>query len=364
MPWTRKRSSLAIAALLALCAATAPAGAVDAAKPAPCTGMFATDAAGDAITPGGISGTEGEGQPNMDLTGFFFNYRADKDGKTVLTANMVLKNLDKTVPDPYVVSGGINYYFHWSSGGESRFVKAENPSGDTITYGYGTVNEEGVYTTDGETTGAFFDGPDGVVQIDVPAEWNGKPGEKLEKVLAVVDTIEGQDDFFGFNNHADSAGHAAEEDASVTTPNGQSDYTVTVCPAGAAPPAGGETPPPSGGTTPPPSGGGSTPAPAAAAGPLELKVPKTLGSAKKAKKKKSLVFKVTAREAIANLKIALKPAKGPAVAQATIKSLKAGTSKIKLKASKKLKKGKYLFAAQVEVNGQVRSMSVRVAVKK
>ena len=371
MPWTRKRFSLAFAALLALCAATAPAGAVDAAKPAPCAGLFATDSASDAVTPGGITGSEDAAQPNMEITGFFFNHGPDKDGKPATTANIVLKNLDKAVPDPYVISGGLNYYFHWVSGGESRFVKAENPSGDAITYGYGTVNDEGVYTTVGETTGAFFEGADGVVQIDVPADFNGKPGDKLEKVIAVVDTIEGQDDFFGVNNHADTAGHPSEEDAAVTPPNGEKDYTVTECPAGGAPPAGGgggTTPPPTGGgggTTPPPTGGGGgTTPPPATSGPLELKVPKSLGSAKKAKKKKKLSFKVTAPDAITNLKIAIKPKKGPAVAQATIKSLPGGTSTIKLKVTKKLKKGKYLFAAQGEVNGAVRSMTAKVTVKK
>jgi hypothetical protein len=342
-------------------AAGAPAGAADAAKPTPCNGVFAVDPAGDAeydangTPPGGAT----PGQPNMDITSFFLNHKAGADGKPVLTANIVLKNLDMTQPEGqgFGTTGGLYYYAYWTYNDEVRFVKAY-PDGDQLVYGFGTVDpDSGVYTTDGETKGAAFMGPDGIVQIDIPEEAGGKVGEKLGGLLATTETIEGQDDFFGINHHADWTPTADGDDASISSPNGK-DYTVEACP----PETGGT---PTGGGT----GGGTTaPAPAAPSGPttLPLKSASTLGSAKKAKKKKSLRFKVTAGEAITNLRIALKDRAGkkPAFAQASIASLKKGTSYVKLKVTRKLKAGKYRLDATGFVNGQGSSVSQKVTVKK
>jgi hypothetical protein len=350
---------LALVGLFALLGLPGPAGAVDAAKPSSCTGApFATDPANDGIVNGGITGTEAPAPPNMEITAFFFNYGPDKTGKPVLTANLQVKNLDKTVPDPYLVNGGIYYYFHWASGGESRFVKAAN-DGTDITYGYGTVDSNGIYTTDGETTGNFFEGPDGIVQIDVPEALNGKPGEKLEKVIAVVDTIEGSDDFFGFNNHGDTAG-SGDDDGDVVEPNGLLDYTVTPCPAGAAPPSGtpGPTPTPGGGTTSPPASSGPE--------SLPLKVPSSLGSAKRAKKKKGvLAFRATASEPITKLTFRLTPQgkASPVLGKASVASLKKGTSTIKLKVSKRLKKGIYALTVQGTSGGKKLGLVQKVTVK-
>ena len=127
------------------------------------------------------------------------------------------------------------------------------------------------------------------------------------------------------------------------------------------PPSGGPTPPPSGGPTPPPSGG-PTP-PAQAGGPLPFKVPGTLGSAKKAKKKKSLSFKGTATEDITNLSISLVDKKKKVVGKTTIASFPKGSKTIKLKV-KKLKAGKYSLITSGTVGGQNRVQSQAVKIKK
>lgn len=148
-------------------------------------------------------------------------------------------------------------------------------------------------------------------------------------------------------------------------------YKGNVKVTGATGGGGGATPPPSsggGGETPPPSSGGggetppASPAPAQA-GPLPIKFPGSLGSAKKAKKKKSLSFKATASEAISNLSISLVDKKKKVVGKTTVASFPKGSKTVKLKV-KKLKAGKYTLITSGTVNGQNRVNSQAVKVKK
>lgn len=346
-------------ACLALLAA--PGGA-QAAAPAPCNGYFATDKTGDAIIGEDSAGIDGEapGTPNMDLTGVFLNFR---DGK--LTVNFQVVDLNKTIPEHTSTTGGIYYYAYFNdAAGDPKFVKAQlNPDGN-VTYHFGSVVVVPflftAYVTDGDTTGSFDEGPNGVVSVVVPEDMGGTAGGKLGGLFGVIDTIEGEDDFSGINHHADS--HLEEPDPGA--PNG-TDYTVVECPAGeapapAAPPTPTEpgSPPPSGGSAP--SGGGSGPAKPTSLG---IKFPASLGSAKKARKKKGLVFKVTAEKAVRNLRLAVKTAKGKTIASAKIASLKAGRSKIKLK-GKKLKAGKYTLIAAGSVDGTALNSVHKVRIKK
>ena len=131
---------------------------------------------------------------------------------------------------------------------------------------------------------------------------------------------------------------------------------------------GGTTPPPppdGGGTTPPPTGGGDTgsPAPAPEAGPLPFKVPSTLGSAKKVKKKKALTFKATASEAIDNLRVSLVDSKKKVVARTSVASFPKGSKTLKLKV-RRLKAGRYSLVSEGDVNGQHRVQSQAVRIKK
>lgn len=144
--------------------------------------------------------------------------------------------------------------------------------------------------------------------------------------------------------------------------NPDASYKGNVKVTGATPVAG-TTPPPSGGATPP-SGGGNTPAPPPGSGPaaLPLKLPASLGSARKASRRKSLSFKATAGQDITNLTITLLNSKKKAVAKTRIASFPKGSKTVKLKV-RKLKAGSYQLAAEGTVNGQrqgiVRAVKIR-----
>jgi hypothetical protein len=353
----------ALAALLALPALRAHA--VDAAAPTPCGGTpLLTDPAGDQVyDPSGLNRTSGPGTKktpdNTDLRSVFFNYRADKDGNPVLTANLQVANLTTTLPSSSDSQGGIYYYAHWSFGGQSVFVKAVNaPSG--ISYSYGHLDDSSMafitYSTDGPTKGAFFEGPNGIVQIDVPKALGGELGKKLGGALGVVDYIQGADDNGGVNVHVDVAPGTA---ASVTpqTPNGKT-YTVVDCATAAL--------------TPPAAGGGAGGGPAGGASKLKALLPFkasiVIGSARKANRKRTLRFKVRATKKITGLRVQLKRAsgKGKVLATGTLKSIKGiATLKMKLaKGAKLKKKTKYALVATGTVDGERLSAGQRVKVKK
>ena len=369
MPWTRKRAPLLLSLIALGVVMAVPAGA---AAPTPCNGIFLTDAPDDGVfNPGGqadlVGATDGPAPENLEVLNTYVNSTGGQ-----VTMNITLKNLTRDVPQGISSTGGNWYYGYFVYQDRVRFVRAANTGSGDITYAYGYVTSGdyggddigGIYQTEGDTTGTFTEGPNGVVSIVIPPAIGGKNGETLGSLGGSAETIEGEDDFFGINHQADTA----PDDYSITSPaeDGKS-LTVTECPAsggGAAPTpdpgTGGGTP-----TPPPSSGGGSTPPPAAAPASLPLKAASTLGSAKKAKKKKSLIFKVKAGKPITKLKLALRPAKGGApVGKATIKSLKQGSSKIKLKVTKKLKAGKYVLVANGVVDGRTLGSTQSVKVKK
>ena len=125
--------------------------------------------------------------------------------------------------------------------------------------------------------------------------------------------------------------------------------------AGGTTPPPGTTAPPPGGTTPPPSGGGFA--------TLPFKAPGTIGSAKKAKKKKSISFKATAQADISNLVVGLLNRNKKVIATAKVASFPKGTATIRLKV-RKLKKGSYTLASQGTVNGQTLKTAQAVKIKK
>jgi hypothetical protein len=368
MPWTRLLLRLGLVA--ALVVPVAAARAADP-KPEPCAGIFTTDPADDAVySPGGsadvVGGLEDKAPDQLEVLNTFLNYKAGADGKKALTINITIKNLTRDVPTGLSSTGGNWYYGYFLYKDRVRYVRAANTGSGDITYAYGYVTSSthggdqagGVYQKEGDTTGSFSEGPNGVVSIVIPEAIGGKAGETLGSVGGSAETIEGQDDFVGVNHQADTA----PDKYSITDPAADlPGYTVAECSGSGAP---APTPAPGGGTTTPPTSGGGTTPPAAGPEALPFKAASSLGSAKKAKKKKSLSFKVTAGKAITNLKLALKPAKGGvAVGSATIKSLKAGTSTIKLKV-KKLKAGKYVLAANGTVDGKTMGTTQAVTVKK
>jgi hypothetical protein len=215
---------------LALTALTLALAAPASAAPAPCGDPLVFDDSGDQFfEPTGLGSLNAQfnklGHPagdNSDITGLFFT--TDATTGTV-DANIAVTDLNKTLPAQTDSQGGIYYYVVYVYDGATRFVKATNTDGATIKYAYGTIDDNGVYTTDGDTTGNFFEGPGGVVQIRVPDSVGGKSGETLGAAEATVDYIQGLDDNVGLNNHVDEA----PDGASVTTPAGET-YTAAPCP--------------------------------------------------------------------------------------------------------------------------------------
>jgi hypothetical protein len=162
---------------------------------------------------------------------------------------------------------------------------------------------------------------------------------------------------------------------------GGASYKGTVAITGATPAPGGSDPGTGGGSggstpppppPPPPAQPAPAPAPAPAFSTLPFKAAATLGSAKKAKKKPSLIFSATAGETITGLTVQLlsgKPGtKQKVVGTAKVATFNKGTGKVTLKMSKKvakkLKKGSYTLASRGTVNGQALQVTQAVKIKK
>jgi hypothetical protein len=258
MPWTRNRFPLLLG-LLTLGALAVPAGAADPA-PAPCNGLHQTDAADDGVyNPAGTAdllGLADEQAPEqLEVLNTFVN---SKGGQ--VTFNITLKNLTRDVPQGVGSTGGNWYYGYWLYQDRIRFVRAANTGSGDITYKYGYVTSEnaayggddlgGVYQSEGDTTGTFTEGPNGVVSIVIPPVIGGKNGETLKSLAGSAETIEGQDDFAGFNHQAD----IAPDEYSISDPTEDAkSATVTECPATGGGPAPTPDPGTGGGTTPPPA---------------------------------------------------------------------------------------------------------------
>jgi len=368
------RLSLALAAIFAA-ALAAPAYAVDATAPAPCAGVLSEDPAGDSVMkPGSLIGSsqgQAKGPDNSDVRNVFFNYRPGKDGKPVLTANIQVTNLDKKIPSQQYSTGGLAWYVYYTYKNEWRFLRAHNQTGSSVTYGYGHITQgeaSGVFVTDGSMPGAFFEGPNGIVQMDVPEAVGGKVGEELGGVVGSVDGFSGgPDDVSGFNNHFDTA----PDEADITPPSGPA-YQVTACPSGApksapnAPPA---TPgpfssdrPTTGPAAPPASGGGQQ-----GGGGTQTSSPNTplltfqrnIGSAKKGKRGKRIRVGVAAAKPVTALKVQLRDRRGKVVARGALSKL-TGSTRVWLKFRQNLKAGKYTIVASAKVDG--RTQTVRQAV--
>jgi hypothetical protein len=345
---TRTLAGALVAGLLMVVLTTLPggAGAQAGATPTPCTGEpLLTDKAGDATvdptSPLGLASDDG--LPNQDVKSFFFNY---KDG--VLTANIQVANLNTDVPPFQDSQGGEWNYVIYTDGDTRRFVRAVNDGSGTITYAYGNITTSGpltgLYNTDGDTKGKYFEGPDGIIQIEIPAEAGAKAGASLKNVVVTMDDIQGINDQAGFNNHAD----VAPDDGDVLTTTGGIEYVVTPCP-----------------TTPTSTTPGTGTIPGTTTTELPLKVTKVLDGAKKAKKKKALRVTVNATDTITSLSLSLKgkSGTGKTYASAKVASL-SGTATLKLKLKAKLKAGSYSLVAKGSVNGTKLSKKLSVKVKK
>src|SRR3954468_23976390 len=145
----------AIAALVA-----GPAGAADPTPTFSGCGKAVKDPAGDATEQAGTAPDQ------VALTGAFVN--ADQS-----TVNLIVKNLDGTVPPPY---SSITYDATYDTADGSLFVRAFLDFAGMVTFEYGHLDTSAPlkrYQRDGAAPGKLFTGENGVVQVTVPPEAGG-----------------------------------------------------------------------------------------------------------------------------------------------------------------------------------------------
>jgi hypothetical protein len=324
----------AAAATVALAAAST-AGAVDETKPSEsCYGKYFTDKAGD--NKRGHPGFAGEdGTENLDLIDGFFKYNAaDKE----TTVNIHVKNLTKDVPEG---STSVQWQTEWTgSSGALTWVRAVTDFSGLVTYDYGGQEPTPATTFNvrqGATEGAFFEGPDGIVQIVIPAEL--EPAGTTLKGL-VTHAYEPVQAVPGAAPTPVKGGQLYEQDIAT----GKNFTIGAPCPA----------------TTPAaPAPSTATPAPTVvqtSEGPLPVKV-----LTRKTKRAKKLTIKLKSSEAVTN--IAAQLVKGKKVVGKGSLSKLDGAGKIKLKA-KGLEKGTYrLDLAGTDSKGARRFTAAKLKVR-
>lgn len=313
-----------LAGLAAAGGLLAPGALGQGAKPQPgCAGLY-SDRKGDAE------------YSNLDLTGFWFKTEGGK-----ATANLRVANLDRSMPDE---ATAVNWYVLWKVDDVQHFVQAqiELPSSEP-TFSYGTVVETPngyLRQSDGDTPGQFIEGPDGVISMEIPEDVGGATGTNLRATLAdtkysigipgVVSSLRPVDDATG------------------------KPYVVGACEA--APPPAPEAAPPAAPPAPNSSSGREV-----AAGRLDASVSRKVPRARKVKR--SLTLTLRSRRGISGVDAALyqgATGKKKVVGKGRLASAR-GKKKLRLKLSKKLRKGAYtLYLVGRNADGTVADKTVKL----
>ena len=332
-----------VAALAAGIISAAPAGAVDDTKPSPaCWGLAFTDKKGDQASQ--APGAQEAPRENLDMTGGFYKYDKAK-GEEAATFNLQIANLSTDIPPG---ATAISWYVSAGAAAGDTWVRALTDFTGIVSYEYGHYEIVGPQTQsvrDGSTQGAFFEGADGVIQIVLPADADGKPGT-VHKTKTVT-AYEARQVLPGASPTPAKGGLLYEVDVAATKQN----WTVgEPCPA-TAPAA----PAPSTQSTTT-----TTQSLNAGAAPLPVKVSST--KFKAAKVRKSMALKLSSTETITNLGAQLK--KGSKVVGKGKLAKLAGKGTLKLKISKKLKKGKYVLdLAGTDSSGARRFTVAKITVR-
>jgi hypothetical protein len=333
---------LSIAALVG----AGPATALDDAKPTHTCGLFVKDGDKDAAEPNAAPNTDPH-HDNMEIKGFFMKHEPAK-GAEATTLNIVIKDLTKELPTG---NTAINWSMKYVSGDTQYFVRAivDYSGGEAFEWGEyvatgAPTGVSGTFQYRGATPGKFFEGPDGVIQIVIPQDIGGKAGTELKSLEVSSNTGKS---VVPVAATTPSRGVAYENDAATT-----GKWVVAECAAGAgAAPA-----------APVASGPTAAPAqPSATTGPAAL--PVKLATAKvKAPKKKALALRLTSTERITAVTAQLRAKKGT-VGKGKLAAID-GKATLKLKLSKKLKKGKYtLDLVGTDAAGRQRSTSAALTVR-
>lgn len=296
-------------------------------KPASCGDELAfKDPANDrGTTDGNVQGAGVATTDSSEILRGFLKYDAAK-GADALTYNVVVKDLKAEVPTGATSLSWVSYYR--TPDDTLHFVRAIADFTGAIVYEYGnfTPNPLGLVLSglslyEGDTTGKLFEGPEGVVQIVIPAA-HAPVGTKLATLYST--TTQGRTLPTAFPPQV-SRGlsvivDTAPDDAPETAPG-----TYTVAPCAVVPVV-------------PGPGSVGTPTGSAPTLPITL-VTKSAKAAKKKSKSKTLSLKLKSSEQITN--IAAQLLKGKKVAGTGKLAKLNGTGTLKLKLKGKLKKGSY-----------------------
>jgi hypothetical protein len=307
----RKLAVLASAAALAAAALTGSAGAQDA-KPTPsgCFGGTITDDTGDQAPFGA----------NMDVKGGWFRYITGKDGKPQLVADIQVANLEKSVTPGW---NAHTWWVRFQLGEETQFVIGQLNSDGSWAFHYGADGEDG-YAIAGPTTGRAFEGPDGIIEVDIKQKAAGKLLGAPHITARPAMTQGGQPILTPSADRAPDSG-------------GGEDWEAKPCGAAAE-------------VTPPPIGGGTAPAPAA----LDL----AAGKAKLSGKTVSVALTGQATKVTGTL------AKGSKTLARGKLAKVAGKATIRLRGSKKIKKGSYtLTLTGITSGGQSATKALAVKLR-
>lgn len=343
----RRLRTVPLAALAAATAAGIASGPTSAqtgdAKPTPCADQLAyRDAASDRLATDG--NVQAAGIPTTDSSEIlrgFLRYDPAK-GADALTYNVVVKNLKAEVPSGATTLSWVSYYR--TPDDTLRFVRAITDfTGATVfEYGNFTPNPTGVGLTgvsvyEGTTNGKMFEGPEGIVQLVIPAA-HAPAGTKLTTLY--TNTTQGRTLPTSFppqvSRGVSTVIDTAPDDAPDTAPG---TFTVAECVA----------PPPAAAVTGPTSG------------PAVLPV-KLTSSSVKAPKGKSMSLKVRSSEEITNLTARLR--KGSKKVGSGSLAKFSGSATLKLKLTSKVKKGNYILdLAGTNASGQRGTSSLKLKVK-
>jgi hypothetical protein len=333
------RAGLLAACCLAAGSVTAASGQ-GTATPAPgCDGVHLVDKAKD------------NAQPTTDINKVWFDRLG---GKTF--ANMQVSDLKTELP-------GDSTEWYWSvrydAGDTTYLLVAFLQADGTQGFGYrSTLPAGGAYGPVEESQGTIFPGKAGVIRWELTDDMGGKVGTEL------VDTFASADEVVAGAPEKGSPYLRVVASIDDTTDIKSRPYMVKdAC-------AGGTTPPPGGTPSGTPSGQPVAP-PAQPTGPaspggaktekLDVAVGKKVPRAKKVRR--SLTLRAASKNGVSNVDAILVSGgkKGKVVGRGRIASLK-GKGKLKLKISKKIKKGRYtlqLVGNNANGNGGSASFKLR-----
>ena len=318
------KKSLAAAALVAAAMTVAPAGAQAPAGPG-CFGYLFKDKAGDAVSASPTGTNAGNPSPeNLDLVEGWVDVKGG-----VSSIFIRVKDLHTTMPNgTTAIMWQANYV---GKAGTTVWVRALTDFSGIVTYDYGGVQDTPAIPFNvraGGTTGAFDEGPNGVVRLDFPEAVEPK-GTTL-KTFNIVGS-EAIQVLPGAAPTPIKGGSVYEDDAAS---GGKNTFTI----GGACPAAAPAAPAPGTSTGTPGATPGQPTATADNGGPLPVKVKTRKFKAKKVKK--GMALKLTSTEPLTQVAAQIKKGGKVYGKDALTKLNRKGTLKLKAKG---LKKGSYVL---------------------